>query len=48
MSSKDVVNVSSSQPAKKHWVRHAVVVILLTVLVLVAWMAYTSVFHKAV
>lgn len=44
----DVVNVAASQPKKKHWIRHALVVILLTILVLVAWMAYTSLLHKAV
>ena len=50
MSSKpaDVVNVAANQPKKKHWIRHAVVVILLTLLVLVAWMAYTSLMHRAV
>lgn len=50
MSSKpvDVVNVAATQPKKKHWVRHGIVVILLTVLVLVVWLAYTSLMHKAV
>lgn len=47
MSSKNVVNVGVSQPSKKHWVRHALVVILLTLVILVAWLAYTSVIHKA-
>jgi hypothetical protein len=48
MGSKDVVNIAAKQPGKKHWVRHAIVVILLTLVVLVAWMAYTSLMHKAV
>ena len=50
MSSKpvDVVNVAATQPKKKHWIRHAMVVILLTVLALVVWLAYTSLMHRAV
>ncbi len=50
MSSKpvEVVNVAATQPKKKHWLRHAVVVILLTVVILIIWLAYTSLLHKAV
>jgi len=49
VSSKDVVNVATTQkPAKKHWVRHALAVIVVTLLALVVWMVITSVMHKAV
>ena len=49
MSSKDVVNVANTQaPAKKHWVRHALAVIVVTLLAIVVWMIITSMMHKAV
>lgn len=48
MSSKDVVNVASNQPSKKHWLRHALAVIVVTLLAIAVWMIITSMMHKAV
>ena len=48
MSSKDVVNLAESQPAKKHWIRHAFAVIFVTLLSIAVWMIVTSMMHKAV
>jgi len=48
MSSKDVVNVASSQPVKKHWLRHVMLVLLVTFLAIAGWLIISSMMHKAV
>jgi len=48
MSSKDVVNVANTQPAKRHWVRHVLAVVVVTMFAIIVWMLVTSMMHKAV